>query len=140
MEICKKGFICKNLGFVDSNPDLVCKLNKAIYGLKHASRAWYEKPHQAFTHFGIMSGKYDHSLFFYNNHNVTLYTLVYVDDILIIESSSKLIHELINKLHLKISLKKPRVHQYFLGIEVHHQTNGIFFLTQTKYIKDLLSR
>lgn len=34
-------------GFVGNNATLFCKLKKAIYGLKQAHRAWYEKLHRA---------------------------------------------------------------------------------------------
>lgn len=47
--------------------------------------------------FGFVSSKYDHSLFVYNHYNITFYAHMYVDDILITGSSSKLIHALINK-------------------------------------------
>lgn len=61
-------------------------------------------------------------------------------DILLSGSSSKLIQDLINKLHDKFALKKLGTLQYFLGMEVHRQSNGSMFLTQTKYIKDLFSK
>lgn len=40
-------------GLIDSNPNMVCKLIKAFYGLNQAPRAWYEKLHQVMIHFGI---------------------------------------------------------------------------------------
>lgn len=103
-------------------------------------RAWYAKLHHTLVNFGFNSSKCNHSLFIYNYHNVTLYARVYVDDILIIGSSSKLIHELIEKLHKKFARKKLGVSQYFLGIEVHHRANVTLLLTQTKYIHDLMSK
>lgn len=69
-----------------------------------------------------------------------MYALIYVDDILVTDSSSKLIHAIINKPHDKFALKKLGTPQYFLGIEVHHQANGTLFLTQTKYMRRLLAK
>lgn len=37
-------YICQPEGFVDSQkPNHVCKLKRALYGLKNALRAWYDK-------------------------------------------------------------------------------------------------
>lgn len=117
---------------MDSNPNLVCKISKEIYGVKQASLGWYEKSHQTLIHFGFLSRKCDYSPFVYSYHNVTLDALVYVDEILITGSSSRPIHDLIKKIHSKYALKKLRVPQHFLGIEVHHQENSTLLLTQTK--------
>lgn len=103
-------------------------------------RSWYAILYHTLVNFGFNSSECDHSLLIYNYHKVTLYARVYVDDILIISSSSKLIHELIEKLHTKFARKKLGVPQYFLGIEVHHQANVTLLLTQTKYIHDLMSK
>lgn len=50
-----------------------------------------------------------------------------------------LLHKHIDKWHKTFYLKKLGTPQYFLGIEVHHHPIGAIILTQTKYIKDLLS-
>lgn len=114
-------------GFVDNDPYLVCKLKKAIYGFKQAPRAWYEKLHHALMHFGFLSNRYDHSLFTYQHKGITLYTLVYVDDMLITGTSSKLVHDLISILHQQFSLKKLGKPKHFLDLEVHKQKNVLLF-------------
>jgi hypothetical protein len=41
-------------GFYSSEGEnLVCKLNRSIYGLKQASRQWYLKFHEVITSFGF---------------------------------------------------------------------------------------
>jgi hypothetical protein len=66
--------------------------------------------------------------------------LIYVDDILITDSTSHLIQDLIHKLNIKFVLKQLGEVDYFLGIEVHCIASGGFLLNQSKYIKDLLCK
>ena len=44
----------------NSNPNQVCKLKKAIYGLKQSPRAWYGKLSQALTEKGFKRSEGDH--------------------------------------------------------------------------------
>ncbi|CAI8600309.1 unnamed protein product [Vicia faba] len=67
-----------------------------------------------------------------------MYALVYVDDILQTSSSSKFVHDLIQKLHDKFTLKHLGKSAYFLGIEVLYQPNGSLLLNQSKHVHDLL--
>jgi histone deacetylase 1/2 len=127
-------------GFNHSDKSLVCKLHKALYGLKQAPRAWYERLTQALVSFGFHPSKCDPSLFVYNHHGVTLYVLVYVDDILLTGSSSTILHDLIDRLHSQFALKHLGKPDYFLGIEVKNLPSGNILLTQSKYIRDLLHR
>lgn len=127
-------------GFESFDKAMVCKLNKALYGLKQAPRAWYEWLTQALLLFGFKASKCDPSLFVYNHNGITLYALVYVDDILITGSSSKLVADLISKLNSNFALKHLGKPDYFLEIEVKYLDNGSIILTQTKYICDLLHK
>jgi hypothetical protein len=63
--------------------DFVCKLDKAIYGLKQGPRAWYSRLSSKLQMMGFVPSKGDTSLFFLRAKGVTMYVLVYVDDIIV---------------------------------------------------------
>jgi histone deacetylase 1/2 len=68
-------------------PDYVCKLDKALYGLKQAPRAWYARLSTKLVALGFVASKSDMSLFIYRKRRVTIYMLIYVDDIIVASSS-----------------------------------------------------
>nr|KYP47685.1 Retrovirus-related Pol polyprotein from transposon TNT 1-94 [Cajanus cajan]KYP47706.1 Retrovirus-related Pol polyprotein from transposon TNT 1-94 [Cajanus cajan] len=105
-------------GFEATDKNLVCKLHKAIYGLKQATRAWFEKLKSTLLQFNFQASKCDPSLFLYSNANNVIYNLVYVDDIIITENNPTLLHTLVSRLHSAFSLKDLGDLDYFLGIEV----------------------
>ena len=75
-------------GYGEKNvPHYVCKLDKALYGLKQAPRAWYSRLSGKLQQLGFHASKADTSLFFYNKGKITIYLLVYVDDIIVASSS-----------------------------------------------------
>ncbi|KAG8489332.1 hypothetical protein CXB51_017400 [Gossypium anomalum] len=121
-------------GYVQSGPNseqLVCRLTKALYGLRQAPRAWFLKLRQFLVSSGFVLSKSDASLFVRVSSALTLYVLVYVDDIVITGSSSDEINCFVQhmcKLH------------YFLGIEVSRSSSGSLHLSQSKYIRELLTR
>ena len=65
--------------------------------------------------------------------------LIYVDDIIITGSSSRLIYGLVKFLISNFALKDLGDLHYFLGIEAT-RTDENLYLTQSKYIRDLLKR
>ena len=74
-------------GFVDSSrPDMVCRLNKSLYGLKQSHRAWYSQFTFLLT-LGFTEAKSDTSLFIYRRGDETTYLLLYVDYIVLTASS-----------------------------------------------------
>jgi hypothetical protein len=57
-------FVEQSLGFEDEEyPNHVYKLHKALYGLKHAPRAWYECLRDFLIKNGFRIGKADSTLF-----------------------------------------------------------------------------
>lgn len=88
-----------------SNSTLVCKLKKDLYGLKQAPGAQYENLHQELLQSGFTSSECDHSLFIYQQQSLAHYALVYVNGILITDTSSSLIHDPISNLDHNFYLK-----------------------------------
>jgi hypothetical protein len=63
---------------------------------------------------------------------------VYVDDIVIIGTDSSLIAHFKQNLQASFHMKDLGLLTYFLGLEVHTDSSGIF-LNQHKYTQDLIS-
>ena len=97
-----------------------------MYGLKQSSHAWFGKFSQAVEKFGMQKSKFDHSIFCRNSSSGIILLVVYVDDIVIIESDSKSISSLKSFLHGQFHTVDLGMLRYFLGVEVMRSKHGIF--------------
>jgi hypothetical protein len=88
---------------------------------------------------GFKVSKADNSLFYLQNSDVTIFILVYVDDINITSSKPQIVAALLEKLRDDFALKDLGDLHYFLGIVVNKVKDGII-LSQDKYACDLLKR
>lgn len=75
----------------------------------------------------------------YCKDNVTIYFLVYVDDLIITRNCESAIEKFVEQLSNRFSLKDLGQLHYFLGIEAIF-TKGGLLLTQRKYIRELLDK
>ncbi|GMI67117.1 hypothetical protein HRI_000381000 [Hibiscus trionum] len=129
-------------GFEQQSSDgtvLVCKLRKALYGLRQAPRNWFSKLKGFLSSLGFRCSGADSSLFVHHDSTVVTYIAVYVDDILITGASDEYIQHVIHELDVKFSLKDLGCVQYFLGIEAVHCSGGLF-LSQKKFVEELLAK
>ena len=126
-------------GFEDPRaPNYICNLDKALYGLKQAPRAWFSRLSTKLHALGFLSSKADTSLFLYQKSGITIFLLIYVDDIIVTSSSSEAISVLLDDLRKDYALKDLGDLHYFLGIDVRH-TSSALGLTQEKYARDLIA-
>jgi hypothetical protein len=127
-------------GFVSpTHPDFVCKLHKAIYGLKHAPRAWYTRLSTFLLELGFITSLVDTSLFTYILGIIKLYMLIYVDDIILTGTHPAIIQSHIHHMEQEFPLKDLGPLCYFLGIKATCTSDGLH-LYQHMYILNLLTR
>lgn len=116
----------------------VCRLRRSLYGLKQAPRAWFEKFYKTLHQLALTQSANDPYLFIRcSGAGITIF-LVYVEDIIITSTDMKGIHQLQESLHSSFYMKDLGTLTYFLGLEVHQLTQGIF-VNQSKYAKDLIA-
>ena len=125
-------------GVKSSKPNQVCKLIKSLYGLKQASRKWYEKLTSLLLAQGFKQAHSDHSLFIKSSSSSFTILLVYVDDIILAGNSLDEFQNIKTILHNSFKIKDLGQLKYFLGLEVAHSKQGIS-LCQRKYCLDLLA-
>ena len=116
----------------------VYRLQKAIYGLKQALRAWYTTLKNVLLELGFENSRADSSLFIYIKDSKIYYFLVYVNDLVIAGNNKNFMASIIKKLGDCFSLKDMGLLHFFLGVEVVPTQAGLF-LSQHKYIRELLS-
>jgi hypothetical protein len=117
----------------------VCRLKKSLYGLKQAPRASYQRFTDYVTSLGFRLSMCDHSLFTYHKGYDVAYILLYVDDIILVTSSSKLKAHFMIHLSAEFVMKDLGPLSYFLGFSVNLTFEGLF-LSQHRYAQDLLTR
>jgi histone deacetylase 1/2 len=113
----EKVYTRQPLGYEDkTRPNYVCMLDKALYGLKQAPPAWYARRSAKLLDLGFNASKADTSLFYFNKGEVTVFVLVYVDDIIVASSTQEATEGLLRSLKKDFALKDLGELHYFLGI------------------------
>ena len=113
-------------GFVKPGEEhLVCKLHKALYGLKQSPRVWYARLHAALLAWGLIQSLSDPNLYFAHIGSHTVALLVYVDDILLTGSNSKLIAQLKTHLQQQFKTNDLGLISRYLGVQFDRTATGL---------------
>jgi hypothetical protein len=133
-------YCCQPAGFVDSSrPDMVCWLNRSLYGLKQGPQAWHSRLATFLVTLGFMEAKLDTSLFVHHHGAETAYLLLYVDDIVLTASSQSLLRRLVDALQQEFPVKDLGVLHHFLEVTTEPRPSGLL-LHQQQYTLDILER
>lgn len=118
-------------GFVNSN--FVCKLKRAIYGLKQSGREWFFEIHKTLNELGFKKFSWCNCTYRFGK-NVIL--LLYVDDIVIFGRKPEHAHKALKLLQDKFDLKLLGKTKKLLGVEFVESQNQIA-IHQRDYINEL---
>lgn len=108
--------------------NLICKLHKAIYGLKTAQKRRQLKLRQIFHQMGFKPLKFDSNVFRKGNTIIS----TYVDDFMIIAGSSSQTHQTATALGDAFQVKDLGNMTKFLGINIDQRPDGIRINQQDK--------
>ncbi|GJT17763.1 putative ribonuclease H-like domain-containing protein [Tanacetum coccineum] len=107
-------YVCQPPGFEDPDfPNRVYKVEKALYGLHQAPRAW--------------------------DKGDILLVQVYVDDIIFGSTKKSLCIEFEKMMHKKFQMSSMGELTFFLGLQVKQKNDGIF-ISQDKYVTEILKK
>jgi hypothetical protein len=136
-EIEEEVYIEQPNGFmIHEKASHVCRLKKAMYGLKNAPCAWYEKIDGHLMSLGFNKSVVDANLYYNIVGDQCLILVLYVDD-LFLTGSESLIVECKRALASEFEMKDLGMMHYFLGLEVWQRTDEIL-LSQGKYTVEIL--
>ncbi|GJW37876.1 putative ribonuclease H-like domain-containing protein, partial [Tanacetum coccineum] len=133
-------YVMQPPGFEDPEfPDKVYRVEKAMYGLHQAPRAWYGTLSKYLLANGFQRGTIDQTLFIRKHKGEFLLVQVYVDDIIFGSSNPKLCREFEDLMHDKFKMSAMGELTFFLGLQVLQKNDGIF-ISQDKYVGDILKK
>jgi hypothetical protein len=103
---------------VKGKKELVCKMEKSLYGLKQSPTMWYKKFDTYVLGLGFTRSKEDHCVYFELIGDHFIYLALYVDDMLLIGNNTKIIKDVKTQLSSKFDMKDLDASNFILGMEI----------------------
>ncbi|GJS07315.1 retrovirus-related pol polyprotein from transposon TNT 1-94 [Tanacetum coccineum] len=126
--------------FIDfEKPDHVYKLKKALYGLKLAPKAWYNRLKAFLIKYEYKIGMVDNTLFTKKKSSNLVIVQIYVDDIIFGSTCQDMCDEFAKIMHDEFEMSMMSKLNFFLRLQIKQMEDGIFFY-QSKYIKEMLMK
>jgi hypothetical protein len=122
---------------VKGKENLVCKLNRSIYGLKQSPRTWYHEIDLYLRNSGWQRSTADSNLYYTWRRSTIIIMVIYIDDLLITSSDTALIKSVQKELQSKYRMKDLGTVKRYLGVEFAFSKKGIM-IHQNSYAHQIL--
>jgi len=129
-----------NPGFLDLiHSNFIFKLEKALYDLKQAPRAWYERLGSFLIDKGFIKDMVDTTLFINHIDKDILIVQIYGDDIILGSANEMFCKNFESCMKEEFEMSMMGELNYFLGLLIKQKSDEIF-VNQTKYTKELIKK
>ena len=116
---------------------MVCRLHKALYGVKWSPRAWYERLHNYLIKIGFEKIDDNNNLYLKTEGGKgILLAEIFFDDI-IFGGPNALCKTFANEIKKEFEMCMFGEIKFFVGLQVYQMKYGIH-ITQSKYVKEIL--
>lgn len=115
----------------------ICKLEKALYGLRQAPHCWNKTLTNFLKKEGLYQMKTDQCIF--RNEKGTMYLGIHVDDGVVLGNEQSEIKKLLKKLEENFEMMVNENPSHYLGMEIK-RTDRALTITQTKYANEVVKR
>jgi hypothetical protein len=130
------------VGYIETDvkgQNLVCKLNKSLYGLKQSGRNWNNVLHDFLVNIGFEQSFADQCLYTRYKDNIKIILIIYVDDIILAASNNAVLDDVKISLCNRFKMKDLGKLSWFLGMGFSFEKDCIK-INQTKYVEKILDR
>jgi hypothetical protein len=118
-DVQEEVFVRQPPGFKNPKyPNKVYKFSKALYELKQATRAWYDRLKTFLIEHAYMTRSIDKTVFTLNHGNDFLLVQIYVDDITFASSSHTLVSNFQEMIENEFQMSIMAELTFFLGMQV----------------------
>lgn len=107
-------------GFKLSDGNMTYKLKKSIYGLKQASRAFRKHLSGILERLRGAIFSSDPSLFFFPNSQSYRFSIVHVDDLLVVGEKKTDVDSLTTAIDREVEIRVEHTDEKFLGMNIEH--------------------
>ena len=121
--------------------DHVWKLNKSLYGLKQAGRAWNKKMDAALVELAFKPLQSDSCVYVHRDGNTVMFILLYVDDLLLVTNDTTLLSSTKKALCARFDMKDMGAAHFLLGVQIRRdRAKRQLYLSQAEYVRTILTR
>ncbi|GJX97251.1 putative ribonuclease H-like domain-containing protein [Tanacetum coccineum] len=133
--IKEEAYVCQPPGFEDPDfPDRVYRVEKALYGLYQAPRAWYDTLSTYLLDNGFQRGNIDKTLFIKTDEGDILLVQVYVDDIIFSSTKKSLCIEFEKMRHKLFKICSIGDLSFFVVYIIKAMKYGMIYQSMIKYV------
>lgn len=137
-ELKEEVYVTQPTGFeVKGKEAMVYKLQRALYGLRQAPRAWNARLDKALKEIGFEKCAHEQAVYKVHKSNFIIILGVYVDDLIVTGSNEDKISEFKKRMRSIFEMSDLGKLTYYLGIEVNQTKDGII-MKQEAYASKIL--